>query len=106
MVKAWLSMNDEDREQAHAMEPSLQTLLLALQDVGCSDVIAHIQAACMDGSGATEHGTVEDSNTNDDPNVTKGAASARLISREVPKLSSDTTSNIQELEAGKNLINP
>ena len=100
MVKAWLSMNDEDREQAQVKEPTLKALLQALQDIGCSEVMAQIQAKAR--AGDTE-GTLED---RDDPNVTKGATSAKEISRwpsGIPKLSSDAASNIQEYEKGKSL---
>ena len=103
IVKAWLSMKDEDREQAQFKEPTLKVLLQALQDIGCSDVMAQIQAEAR--GGGTKHGTLEDSEK-DDPNVTKGAASAKVIVRwpiGVPRLSSSIASTTQELESGKNL---
>ena len=102
MVNAWLSMKDKDREQAQVKEPTIKTLLQALQDIGCSDVMAQIQAEAKGGD--TEHGTLEGSDELGDPNLTKGAASAKEISRwpiGVPRLSCDVALNIQELEEGK-----
>ena len=102
MVKAWLSMNDEDREQAQVKEPTLKTLLQALQDIGCSEVMAQIHDQVKARAGDAE-GTLED---RDDANLTKGATSAKEISRwpsGIPKLSSNVASNFQEYEEGKNL---
>lgn len=99
MVKVWLSMKDEDRKQAQVKEPTLKALLQALQDIECFDVMAQITEA---GGKDTEYGALEAK----DDRSTKGAASANEISRwpiEIPELSSDSASNVKELEKGKSL---
>ena len=95
MVNVWLSMNDEERERAKAKDPTLNTLSLALQDIGCSDVMAQIQA---EAGHSDEHDTSEGGNKCDPEEAASSKRISAPIDSGIPRSSSGANSKLQELK--------